>query len=95
MKHFLLATLTVFCWCFGFSQQSTKNPYIHCNNPIPKVFHSSPKETVLDSIARLNKNEKRYDRKNKERFILESNFYLDQFYKSGYVCFNDSITRYI
>jgi len=95
MKHFLLATLTVFCWCFGFSQQSTKNPYIHCNNPIPKVFHSSPKETVLDSIARLNKNEKRFDRKNKERFILESNFYLDQFYKSGYVCFNDSITRYI
>lgn len=93
MRYLLLLWFVGSISCFA--QQIVSNQHTRCHNPVPEAFRTSPREKVIDSIEDLNTKERRFDRKNRERFIMESHFYGDMMCKSGYVCFNDSVTQYI
>ncbi|MFA0964071.1 M48 family metallopeptidase [Roseivirga sp. BDSF3-8] len=45
--------------------------------------------------ASISEDDQRFDRENKDKFYLESNFGIDDFLSSGRVLFNDPVTNYL
>lgn len=60
----------------------------------PSVTTSSSKK-YRKQLSRIQKNEKKSDKKLKKNFFLQSNFIIDDLLQSGYILYNDPLGEYV
>ena len=69
--------------------------YLQSSGTIPEDFTSLFSEKFEQDKVLLSKEDKRSIRKSKEKFMMESNFIIDQILLSGRILFNDPVSNYI
>lgn len=70
--------------------------HLESQNPIPQEFRQLSSEKYESSRQRIDRErEGRQRTRDKEEFLLESNFVLSQLLSSGRVLFNDTVSRYL
>lgn len=62
---------------------------------LPLDFRKTSEQKFKEDKAEISKNEKRFTRKSKEKFLLQTNFLLDNMLLSGKILFNDPLTNYV
>lgn len=62
---------------------------------LPKVVTTPSSRKYKKQLSRINKSEKRSEKKAKKKFFLESNFLIDDMLRSGYVLYNDPLGQYV
>lgn len=69
---------------------------LRAQNPIPQEFRQLSSEKYLSSRERLDRDrEGRQRTRDKDEFLLESNFVMSQLLTSGRVLFNDPVSMYL
>ncbi|MEI8201883.1 MAG: M48 family metallopeptidase [Bacteroidota bacterium] len=69
--------------------------YLQSSGNIPEDFTSLFSKKFEQDKGMISKEDKRSVRKSKEKFLMESNFYIDQILLSGRILFNDPVSQYI
>ncbi|HET6244575.1 MAG: M48 family metalloprotease [Bacteroidetes bacterium] len=86
----LLAIIGTVCFAQDFNNY---RPLVSSGN-IPKDFTTLSIDKFKQDITEV-KSDKRSERKTKEKFLLESNYLIDELLLSGRVLFNDPISNYV
>lgn len=90
--HTLLALLLPLA---AFCQFETDYKPVVSRGALPKDFVTLSSDKYVMQKAELGKGEKKAARKSKEKFLLESNFGLDEMLLSGKTVFNDPLAEYV
>src|ERR1043165_3151505 len=80
--------------CLQAQFETNYTPMVSSGN-LPKDFVTLSSQKYESEKASLSKKEKRGTRKSKEKFILQSNFGVDDILLSGRVLFNDPLSAYV
>ncbi|MCF8299325.1 MAG: M48 family metallopeptidase [Saprospiraceae bacterium] len=82
---------------YSFGQKFDVNNYkpIESFGELPIDFRLTSEQKFKEDKAEISKDEKRFDRKTKEKFLLQTNFMLDNMLLSGKILFNDPLTNYV
>ncbi len=92
-SKYIYATLFLLC---SFTLLAQTPELLKSEGKIPKDFITPSTVKYKNQVKSLEgKKAKRRDKKNKKRFILESNFGIDDILQSGLVLFNDPASLYI
>ncbi len=100
-KYILLSGLFLACVlsCTKvFAQAIDFNHYqsIECSGEIPKVIIKNIEKRILDEEKKeISKKDNWRDKKNKEKFIVESSYSISELLVSGAVLFNDTMSQYV
>jgi len=81
--------------CFAQDADLNNFKYLQSSGTIPADFTSLFSEKFEQDKLLLSKEDKRSIRKSKEKFLMESNFIIDQILLSGRILFNDPVSNYI
>lgn len=96
-KKFIFISVLMF-WLFKCVAQDVdlnNFKYLQSSGTIPEDFTSLFSEKFEQDKVLISKEDKRSIRKSKEKFLMESNFIIDQILLSGRVLFNDPVSNYI
>jgi len=98
MKRLLIILLGIVIFpLISIGQKFDVNNYkpIKSYGELPIDFRKKSEQKYLEDKAEISTDEKRFTRKSKEKFLLRSNFMLDDMLLSGEVLFNDPLTNYV
>jgi hypothetical protein len=68
---------------------------LRSSGSVPEEFNMLSSEKVKAEIKELTKNQKRADKKSEKRFILESNYFIDQLLSNGAILYNEDLSHYV
>ena len=94
-KYLLSFFIVAFISISGFSQRLENYKPLISKGKIPKEFIELSSKKYLIEEKAIDKNETPSRKALKKKFLLESNFHIDDILSSGTVLFNDSLTNYI
>jgi hypothetical protein len=78
-----------------FGQDAEKFEVLISGGNVPEEFNTLSSLKVKKDIKTISKDQKRSDKKSAKRFILESNFQIDQMLASGAILFNEPLSNYV
>ena len=92
----VLGIVILFFICFSSQTQTLGNYHpLISNGVIPSDFITLPSEKYYSELKLLDQKDNGLHYKLKQHYLLQSNYYIDYLLNSGYVMFNDSISRYV
>ncbi len=95
LYRILLFCLSGLCMPGAFAQEGDYQT-LQSRRQIPQDFiENSSDKYYQDLASKVTKEDKRFTRKSKEAFYLQSNFNIDRFLSSGKVMFNDQVSDYL
>ncbi len=86
MAHFSLAL---------FSQDIDNFSILQSKGDVPEEFNTLSSEKVKEGIKTISKKDNLTDQKSAKRFILESNYFIDELLSNGAILYNESLCEYI
>lgn len=87
--------LTVSCLIISVISYSQDYQALKSSGTLPDDFVSLMSEKYVADAVKINKNERWQSRKIQKQFYLESNYSINEIFKSGNVLFNDEISIYL
>ena len=79
----------------GKSQDLNNFQVLKSEGEVPEEFNTPSSEKVKEDIKSVSKDQKRLDQKSEKRFILESNYIIDQMLTNGAILYNDELSQYV
>ena len=99
MKKLYLLLISILCLFSVLKAQKEIDfnnfPLLHSSGKIPDDITKMYMEKYNEDKSTMDNSGKRAERKAKDQFLLESNYYLNQLLISGKILFNDPVTEYI
>jgi len=68
---------------------------LRSSGAVPEEFNVLSSEKVKQELKGVEKKQKRADKKSEQRFILESNYFIDHLLSNGAILYNDDLSHYI
>ncbi|MCF8299328.1 MAG: hypothetical protein K9J13_17395 [Saprospiraceae bacterium] len=96
-RYTIFLFLSLFIRLLSFGQKFDVNNYkpIQSSEELPLDFRVKSEQKYIEDKAELSKKEKRFTRKSQEKFLLQSNFMLDNLLQSGRILYNDPLSKYV
>ena len=89
-------SLAFVCLLFIANAQDFENyKPLQSTGIVPADFTTLSFDKVQADVDAIDQSQSRSDRKTKERFYLQSNYFIDDLLLSGRVLFNDPISQYV
>lgn len=92
-KNILLLYLLCFVYAISIAQNKPNHNIIRASGKIPEQIISNPQKKFWKDLSDQ-KYKKSDDKENKD-FLLENSFYTTKMLSSGYVLFNDGVSKYL
>ncbi|MCH8905074.1 MAG: M48 family metallopeptidase, partial [Bacteroidetes bacterium] len=97
MKILISFFALTLCFAFGrlMGQELEDYQPIRSQGEIPEEFRTLSADKFEEQASEIGQEDNRKTRKSKEKFLLSSNYFIDQMLLSGKVLFNDPVGEYV
>ncbi len=87
--------ITIFITLNTYCQNVDNFTVLKSGGKVPQEFNTLSSEKVKEEYKTVSKKDKRIDQLSAKRFILESNYFIDQLLSNGAILYNEDLSQFV